>query len=237
MSPSESQLRAALRDGEGESIDVGAVIAHANGVRASRRRRVNAFVGGTVAAALLGLGSLAILDNGSGTGGSAGSNADGSAFSASGGGNGSAAERRVAPTTAPVVAGGAAGVAAPCPPSPTAVAVPTGMGGGALLPSRVASITACGYRPARGVRSALITGAGLQRVATALNRRPPHPNTSVPCPRPAGPTRTIELLPVDDQNRRIAPVLIRIHCVASATNGTAVRYAVVLPPRLLALVR
>jgi hypothetical protein len=39
MSPSEFELRDALRDGEGDGIDVGALIAHAEGVRRTRRVR------------------------------------------------------------------------------------------------------------------------------------------------------------------------------------------------------
>jgi hypothetical protein len=51
MSPSESELRASLRAGEGEQLDVDAVLAHARSVRRDRRRNALA-IGGAVVAVL-----------------------------------------------------------------------------------------------------------------------------------------------------------------------------------------
>jgi len=51
MSPSESELRASLHAGEGDHLDVDAVLAHARSARRDRRRNRLA-IGGTVAAVL-----------------------------------------------------------------------------------------------------------------------------------------------------------------------------------------
>lgn len=51
MSPSESELRASLRAGEGERLDVDAVVAHARAARRDRRRNLAA-IGGAVVAVL-----------------------------------------------------------------------------------------------------------------------------------------------------------------------------------------
>ena len=52
MSPSEAQLHDALHEGEGDGLDVGALIAHAVGVRRARQRRRTVLAGGLVVAGL-----------------------------------------------------------------------------------------------------------------------------------------------------------------------------------------
>lgn len=64
MSPNEAQLRAALHEGEGESIDAGALISHAAGVRQQRRRRIYVAAGAAAAMAVLGVGIAALTNTG-----------------------------------------------------------------------------------------------------------------------------------------------------------------------------
>lgn len=62
MSPNEAQLRAALHEGEGESVNAGALISHAVGVRRERRRRVYLAAGAAVAVAGVGVGIAALTN-------------------------------------------------------------------------------------------------------------------------------------------------------------------------------
>jgi hypothetical protein len=178
VSPSESQLRAALQHGEGDAPDPSALIAHAVGVRRDRRRRITSIAGGVAVVAVIGVGLTAAITSGSGSHHAA-SSADkaaathGSAAAAAGGvaesaaasmGNADAAPARsssaavpapyVAPRRSMAASLAGAMAALHCPATPARYMLPGGGGSGQfgsgdpLFPDSMVAMKVCTY-PAR----------------------------------------------------------------------------------------
>ncbi|MGH8859819.1 MAG: hypothetical protein ACRDVG_01065 [Jatrophihabitantaceae bacterium] len=247
MSPSESQLRAALQDGEGDRPDADALISHAVGVRRERRRRITAVAGGATIVAVVGLGITALVRMPGSTGGgsSADSAAGGSAHSqpkiATGG--------LRAQTAASAPASGSTLYASnpvACPAAPDRFLLPGG-GGSAqfgstdpLFPNGARSIRACAYPlpVAARTRTTVLEGAEASAVAVTIDSSR-STTGKASCAHGANYLGgTIELFPVDAQGHRVAPVVITLGCNASvATNGTGVRYVADLPQKLIDIVR
>lgn len=237
MSPSESQLRAALRAGEGQPVDAELVIAHARTVRHNRRVRVGSIAAAVIAVAGIGTGIAAL--NGDGT--SSPHDTAGGAIA----GDKAAAPEATGPRGAPGTAGtaGAAGGshggdngAASCPDEPIRLMLPGGGGtgqfggSGPLFAGPVDSIRACGYAAASlGGRieltgSTVLLGRDAADVATSLNAAAVTRSRET-CPLPVGPVRELVLYPVASSGAELAPVVVTYNgCGPWATNGTAVRY-------------
>ncbi|HEV7206434.1 MAG TPA: hypothetical protein VGN18_17645 [Jatrophihabitans sp.] len=235
MSPSEFDLRAALRDGEGDGVDVDRVVALGSARRAERRSRIL-----TAAAAVVVVGAL-------GTGG---------AFAFRGGGGdsgGSAAGKAASSFTAPKAdslgssaAGGAAEprVAAPlpvpCPVEYPRTLLPTGPATRtALFAEPVSSMVVCSYGSPRAatppVRLALV-GLRATDLADRLENASRTPR-ALPCPSVTDAQRTaLVIIGVTAAGRPLPAVTTTVDgaaCNLQATNGLAVRYDWKPPPELL----
>jgi hypothetical protein len=245
MSPNEAQLRAALHEGEGDTLDPGVLIAHATWVRRERRRRVFLAAGAAAAVAVVGVGIAAWVNTG---GGGRGAEAGGAAAQAQSAGSvPSPAHRHRSPLGGPV-AHDAVPRLAPgmCPTRAPRYLLPGGGGSGQfgasepLFTHDVAKIVVCGYPAAATTQSArrLVLKAGqATEVASALESAPS--SAVVPgrkCANVDTLGGTIDLLATDANGAASKPVVITLGCPRSmATNGTAVRYVTDLPGRLIAL--
>jgi hypothetical protein len=244
MSLTEDQLRAALRDGEGGNVDADVLIASALRVRHERRHRINIGLAVAAAAVLIGgLGSVLVRSSHDEGGSSAGGAAAGSAASrplhrSAAGGAGGLVPR---PAASAPSALGADRASRACPRTPVHLSLPGGGGTGEfgstgrLFSRDVAAITACGY-PVSGARArTVIVGDTARRAARKLEAAPATSHSSAyhcPVQNSSG---TVELLPVDARGRNLRPVVLTGACPYKATNGTAVRYPLVLPRALTAV--
>ncbi len=262
MSPNEAQLRAALRHGEGDSPDAGALISHAMRVRRDRQRKRTSILTGTgvVAVIATGVGLLISLGSGSEGAGSSGGNAAApalrsqpSAPAAAGGASTNTRGRAGSAETAPRTFGAdakapARAVRLVCPSEPARYAVPGGGGIGAfgsgekLFARSVSAMKICAYpgTPIQHPASTVLTATSAERFATTLETAP----TAVtqprsPCPTNTAPGAELVVLPVSGDAQLLKPVVITAGpCSTSkATNGTAVRYVARLPRPVAGLLR
>jgi hypothetical protein len=256
VAPNEFQLRAALRQGEGESPDADGLISHAVGLRQQRRRRITAIAGSTAVVAVVALGITGIVDSGNSDsgGGSVAADTGGSAALARPHAPASqaaaAAPSKPPPSDTTSEAGSPTGAALvangiSCPASPDRFAVPGGGGSGQfgstepLFPSAVGALRLCGYPGAGGKapKSQTVTGAQARRIAAALESAPATPVPGDCAPNADYLGGTLEIYPVTPSGDRMRPVVITLGCGASeATNGTALRYVSNLPSVFMKLV-
>jgi hypothetical protein len=236
MGPNEAQLRAALHEGEGESLDATALISHAVHVRRDRRRRVTSIVGAAVVVAVVGLGTAGLVALGrGGDQGAASAGGQGAASSvAADAAGGKAAEKNPASAASSKQAGTHPGLPA-CPATPTHYRLPGA--GGLLFDRPVEAMRMCAYPDGPAPTAATITGAEARSLANTLNTGSRTPVASVKCPAIAGNGwGTIELLAVDASGAAFKPVVITVGCGSSpATNGTALRFLANVPARVLKL--
>lgn len=256
MSPTESQLRAALHDGEGDAPDATAVISAALRIQRDRRRRLTTVGGALAAAAAVGLGSTLLLT------GNGSQDKAGDAYRAAGGGAAAhAPSARVAapasrPTSANTSASSslppprpAAGVTASdaaaklrCPPRIEQAPQPVPSGprrpGDPLFARPVSAMKVCAYPPRSGAstRSVVIAEPAAARLAATLEAQPAR-RAPLPCPVNADFLGgTIEIRAVDARGEALVPVVITLGCRSSqATNGSAVRFVEQLPDGFVAL--
>jgi hypothetical protein len=243
MSPSESQLRAALRAGEGQPVNPEVVIAHARTVRHNRRMRVGSIAAAVIAVGGIGTGIAALNTGPNGSNGS--SNTAGGAIA----GDKAAAPEATAPRAAPSTAGAAGGSrggaggpdAASCPDKPIRLMIPGGGGGtgqfggsGPLFAEPVDSIRVCGYAASSlggridATGSTVLLGQDADEVAASLNAAA---TTRKARPCPVEPVRELVLYPIATSGGRLATVVVTYGgCAPWATNGTAVRYDWTPPP-------
>ncbi len=204
MSPSESQLRAALREGSRTGVDAGVIIANAERQRRARRQRINYAAAAVVAAAFVGVGGtlLATLGSGDEQGG------------------GSAAEH--APRAGLRPAGSSAAASSPRErrgrgrgPRTGSRGLPAGAGEdrrraphgpvGCCRRTSRRSPRAATRRADGTVRSVVLTGSQARSVAAALNGAAPAPATHAG--RCAAAADHIAVLAGDAHGRRVTPVL------------------------------
>jgi hypothetical protein len=225
VSPSESDLRAALRAGEGDSLDPDSVLSAARAARHQRRVRIASAAGAAVVVAAIGggLGVVNLRSSGSPTAG-------GAAVSSSRSPSGS--QRLLYGSGLPASAPPAMSTPS-CPATPAAYAVPGGGGTGqfggtsALFDQPVAAMRVCIYPSAVGAsaRSVVLRGVDAQRVATSLNEAPTSLRGRM-CPDLMPQNQlTFEFLAVSAAGHTLHPVTAEPGCRGRSTNGTAVRFS------------
>jgi hypothetical protein len=253
VAPNEFQLRAALRQGEGESPDADGLISHAVGLRQQRRRRITAIAGSTVVVAVVALGITGIVDSGNSDsgGGSVATDTGGAAALARPHAPAKAAAEPSQPPPSATTSeagsptGGVVANGISCPASPDRFAVPGGGGSGQfgstgpLFPSAVGALRLCGYPGAggRAPKTQTVVGAQARRIAAALESAPATPVAGACAPNADYLGGTLEIYPVTPSGHRMRPVVVTLSCGASqATNGTALRYVTNLPSVFMKLV-
>ena len=204
MSPSESELRAALRAGDGEGVDADAVITRARGARHARRMRL-----GSIAAAVIAVGGIAA-----------------GVVTLRGGGGAAHV-----PSTPP---GAAVAAACPAQPPRYLLPGGGGTGqfgaAGPLFAKPVDRLLVCGYLSSRVLQSTTLTGTDAQQVADSLNQASSTPPLRLPACPPTPPTQL--LLRAPDQPDVVAYIDCSQIADDHITNGTAIRYQW-RPPRIL----
>jgi hypothetical protein len=243
MSPNEFQLRAALRDGEGEHLDPDTVIARARAVtRARRDRRVRYLSVAAVVAVVGGIGTVAGVALSGGDHNDMNSSS-GAAKRMSTAGGGSAGAGQAASPKPAIAAGPMADAAAvPCPATAPALKLPGGGAndrfgaGGSLFSGPVEAVKLCAYQqqdripivgPDGQPMNTVLTGAPATQLTASLDAAPKtRPRT--PCPMYlSAEGKTLVIIGLSTSGHAMAPitaVVAQNPCNQPVTNGTAVRY-------------
>ena len=257
MSPSEFDLRGALHDGEGEGIDVEALIGHASAVQRTRHaRRVQ----------LASVAALVVLAGGVGTAVALRSpdtrtpTADSAASAGSAGTAGQGSGAATVPKGAPMQAGpamsngfdnsvnsGAGGrsdsvALPPCAatlatvPHPTASAIPRPV---AMFPGSVSVLRVCGYdgtgklaHLADGTEvSATYTGADATAITHSIDAARSTKDPAELCPFVEHPVKTLTIAAGG------SPVVVaQPYCGGTVSNGATTRYDWTPPSQLVNLI-
>jgi hypothetical protein len=233
----ESELRAALREGEGAGRvpSAGSIMARAQAIRSARHMRIrNAAAAVVVIGAVgTGLGVLSAHLGGSESEGS--SNAGGSAGSANAAAAPGASDLYGAtvPSAAATRESAGSSTGASCPAHPVDVHLPdshaTGVDG-PLFARPVASVTACGYRASHpgGTytlrATTALTGDQARRLAETLEDASTTYRAGL-CPGASHPV-TVTLYARTSSGAAVPVVVIdaSVPCPITVTNGTAARY-------------
>jgi hypothetical protein len=240
MSPSESDLRAALRQGEeaGFEVNADAIMHEGQAIRARRVRIMSgAAVAVVVAAGAVGLAAARGGGGTSATADSTGSNADGSVRHGVVANPPVVAPNASLPSNVPVPgAGGGAHVSAEaqCPASAPHLLLPGGGGtgqfgaNGALFAKPVKTLVVCSYESTTGsapARLVLSSHTATQVVASMENA--PEATAPTPCdPGPTTTTRLLDFIGVTSSGATLPQVTATVTfpaCNVQVTNGTAVR--------------
>ena len=252
MSPTEHDLRAALRDGEGDGPDPSRIVALGQQARAHRRTQLLNAAVITVIVAALGTGGTLLLNRDGHDQNSADKSAAGPVDSrtgtfgganAAGGSAASAGAARVPRHPAPHAATqppakGATDCPAAAPATPTAApGTGTGNSSGPLFRGSPVRLAICVYADTSGSRPAAIalTGPDAQAVAASLESAPTS-RRPVMCPnyRLAG-ERTALITGFGADGQQLGTVtasLDRPACAVVVTNGTQMRYGWTPPSEL-----
>jgi hypothetical protein len=232
MSPSEDQLRAALRDGAGDGsggLNPDVFIAQANEIRHHRWVRYGSAL---AAAAVVAIGGvlIATLGGTTQTDHSAGQSARLPAAASD-----QAAGTAAGSNHAAFGNGSSNGSAAPCPVSAPSRAT-IGSGDGSFFAGSVASFTVCAYpetggaaltSESGGALTTILSGQDAQQLATSLDGAAKTPSPD-PCPlfRTAN-GKLLVMIPVASDGTAMSPVtalVLQNSCNQPVTNGTEVRY-------------
>ncbi|MFN2519150.1 MAG: hypothetical protein ABR604_08935 [Jatrophihabitantaceae bacterium] len=242
MSPSEFQLRSALRDGEGEHVDPDTVIARARGMQQERHDRRIRYASMAAAVTVIGgigvVAGVALRGGGKANSGSAAGNEDSAVVR-----NGAAAPAKGA--TAAAAPGAMADArAVPCPTTAPHLALPGGGSGqfgahGPLFSGPVAAVKVCAYPGDGPVTRATspsreLAGQDAAALATSLDAAATNP----PAGHCAGaPTTdevsTLVVIAISTTGQAMPPVVVTLSCPGTVTNGTALRYGWRPPPDLV----
>lgn len=256
MSPTENELRAFLREGEGDIPDAVSVISNAMRVREARRKRITTVLTSAAAAVVVIGGSVLLINAGGSNDESASSNAGGTSAgltplsnrnAAGGADRGTNSDKHQSMTQASV-AGPNANTPQPynammglpmCPSSPTHLALPGGGGlnafgaDGKMWQQPPNAMRVCAYIGSNRPASRMIYGPEVTAIAheveTASVTR--IAGSSCPTSTPATAGRTIEIFALDANQNKLKPVVFDAPAcgVVHATNGTASRYLTKLP--------
>ncbi len=194
MSPSESQLRAALHDGDGAGLNPDTVISRARHTRQRRRRTIAAATGSVAGVLAVGaIVSVVTIAASNDSGSSAASGAQPA--------SGALPNRSAAP-----------GETAACSAAARPVQLPAGSAAASapLFPAPVSALQICVYQqaPASGAASTSISiqyslaGSPAQAVADRFNRLPASPS-NLPCTAELGPTVVLIATQADGQQHRV----------------------------------
>jgi hypothetical protein len=247
MSPSEPELRAALRAGEGDPLHPDRLIARAQAMqheRHVRRMRFTAVAAGVIVAGAIGTGVVAIGRNQTTSNGA--SNAGGGAVNSLA--SRSSADSDAGHKHAPPAAAGASAAAA-CPAAAPDLALPGGGGTaqfgatGSLFSGSVQSVEVCAYDSARKAitshgapLAAHLTGQEATALAASLDSAAKVP-VRAPCPMYRGADeKLLVIIGYDAAGRPMKPIVATVlqnPCNLPVTNGTAIRYDWSPPPALL----
>ena len=221
MSPNEEQLRAALRDGEGDRPNADLIIASAHAARRSRRRVTWAIASSVAVVIAIGGGVSAVSTLRSG-------NSSSSSGERAGGlqpvpTSTAGAPRAAAPAASPQTESSpTAPSALVCPRTPPTIATPK-VSNGRLLPDGITAIRICLYQAgtAKFAGTTELAGAAAQQLARRLEDSPlPTPTTA--CTADLGPTAVI-LASTAKEN---TPTVIgNLGGCGEITNGQAARLA------------
>ncbi len=200
MTPRESDLRAALRDGEGDGVDPSTVVGRALHVRRRRRRTVGAVLGSVAAVAVV---AIAVPLAASHTATTRSSSAQMQVGTASSGVPDTLVgpalpvpEPGSSPRSSPPASSPSTAPSASCPDDTPSVPSPRNLstaGQAELLPPSVATIVVCVYQDAAATvntkrpSSYVVTGAQAATIAGRLNDSPA-PSPTASCPLDLGPT-------------------------------------------------
>lgn len=219
MSPSEDQLRAALRHGEGDGLSAAGIIARAEDHRRQRRTR------------LLSVAAAVVVVAGIGTG--VGLATTSSHRSTSSEANGAAKAQR-APSAAGD-AGGSLALSASCPATAPTLPPQTAGTSGTFFEAPVQAMQICAYQYAGG-RLVTVAGAAspltgvlaaddAQRIADALNAAAPVTGNDVSCDlRPTKGLQEIVVLAAYADGREAPQVIVGMGpCNRTITNGHTTR--------------
>ena len=236
MSPSESDLRAALHDGEGEPLDADRMIAAGRAQHARRRAKVRTgIVSAVVVTGVVGIGA-AVLSSTQGTGReSAGANRAASSAVVP---DARTAAPPAARSTKPNVAAGRAEATGPVPAVNPAAACPTtaprvpapavANPAAPLFPKPVASVLVCAYAPAANKPAAVtLTGETAQQLVDSLETAA-RTKPSGACPSfVLADQRQLTIIARSTDGTALPPVTTTLNapaCRVVVTNGAAVRY-------------
>jgi len=235
MSWDESELRAALHEGEGEKLSPGHIVALGEARQQRRHDRIRTAAVAVVVTGLLGGGVGALTQLGGGSeSGSSNSASGGKALSHFGGDKnaagsaGRAAGGQAPHGSAPQPLAPAAGAGGACPAHPVAVKWPPAEAANTTAPLFAGNITAirlCGYRGKwHGLQTlsgvSTLRGAKAQELADSVNASPAGVR-AISCPPPMH-TRTVVLYPVSGTTPG-ATVRLDATCGIDVTDGQAQR--------------
>ena len=216
MSPNEEQLRAALRQGEGDRPDADLIIASAHAARRSRRRVAWA-IAGSVAVVIAVGGGITALSLPSGKSSTSSSAAAGRSQPSP-----TSAAGLAAPAASPRAEAPNATTALACPGTPPTVAMPK-VSNGPLLPDGISAIRICLYQVGtpKFAGTAGLTGTAAAQLARRLEDSP-LPTASTPCTADLGPTVVIL---ASTKTANAPTVSGNLGGCGEITNGQAARLA------------
>lgn len=248
MSPSESDLRAALREGEGDRLDPDDIILSVRHVRARRRNMLLSAAAAVVVVGGTASGVTALVNSGKSPTRPASAGAPQSANAAGPNRIGSNSAN-VPASKAPHSLGTMPGVqiipscrpfkslGGQTPPGPPP--------SGSLVSGPVKEFFVCAYsiagpEPSAVPQPVVVSGLAARQLLHSLQNLPA---TSAPrdCPKIASTRGTaVRIIPITPSGRQLPAITAnigRLACDTVVTNGSAVRYGWQLPPHVAALLR
>ena len=249
MSPSEADLRAALREGEGDGVDANDIIWSVRHTRARRRSMLLSAAAAVIVVAATAAGVTALVHGAGSPNGASGAAAQGNGNgggTAAAGSSSTSVPARTHPQPA-LPGGGAREPGMEIAPRCGVLGGPASPGraraSGSLVPGPVREFFVCAYSNFPPPSPAMpphvrITGPAARQIAESLrkltaNSMPPD------CPEVSSSGNTaINLLPISPTGRQLPDITVKIGlpaCATTVTNGPITRYGWRLPPSVKAL--